>query len=323
MSENHYEVLGVEPTASRDQLRDAYRARVDALTAARDRKGITESQLQDNREEVAQVRSAWNVLSDPFQRQRYDSQVATDAGDGSDAVEIVDDSTAPAVQLTGWRRLMAPPPKTPAGSGVARSSNGDATAAPQRPGRQPTVVLPAGMKIAQPKVRAMALLFDLSVVVILLFAVQYLVPNLIQSDYGDKLSQVGSLDKASSAQGSITDAKKAINGANQAVSKAQDSGKQADLQSAQSDLQSAKTDLKNAQKDFANAQKDFNDKQASQGLAKQPLPTSTKQLDSMSSKLSDDIRTTQYLTALVTLVLALVYLVPITVMTGSTFGMRG
>ncbi|MFI5048101.1 MAG: RDD family protein, partial [Acidimicrobiia bacterium] len=47
------------------------------------------------------------------------------------------------------------------------------------------------------------------------------------------------------------------------------------------------------------------------------------QLDSMSSKLSDDIRTTQYLTALVTLVLALVYLVPITVMTGSTFGMRG
>src|SRR5262245_33661653 len=111
MSDSHYEVLGVEPDASRDQLRDAYRARVDELTAARDKKGITDRQLEQNRDEVARVRSAWNVLSDPFQRQRYDAQV--DAG----PVEVVDDDTStsePEVQLTGWRRLMAPPPPKPA-----------------------------------------------------------------------------------------------------------------------------------------------------------------------------------------------------------------
>ena len=181
--------------------------------------------------------------------------------------------------------------------------NGSPT--PARAGREPTVQLPAGMQIAQPKVRGMALLFDLAIVIVLLTGVQFFVPNLIQSDYKDKVSQITSLDKASSAQGDIKDANQSIDDANQAISKAESSGKQGDLQSAQSDLKSAQSDLKDAQKDFDDAQKDFNEKQKSQGLDDtKPLPTSTKQLDSMSSNLTDDIRTTQYVTALVTLVLA-------------------
>ena len=46
---DHYEELGVEPTASKDEIRDAHRARLAELEAARTRKGVTESQLQANR----------------------------------------------------------------------------------------------------------------------------------------------------------------------------------------------------------------------------------------------------------------------------------
>ena len=93
MNDNYYEELGVEPGATRDEIRDAHRRRVADLEAAREKKGISESQLQENREQVARVRSAWNVLSDPFQRQRYDSELAAPAA--HDDVELVDDDDGP------------------------------------------------------------------------------------------------------------------------------------------------------------------------------------------------------------------------------------
>jgi RDD family len=178
------------------------------------------------------------------------------------------------------------------------------------------------MNIAQSKTRGMALLFDLAVVLVILYAVQFVVPNLIQSDYKDKADQIQSIDKASTAQDDIKDAKKSSKQADQAIAKAQDTGTSQDVSDAQSDKKNAQEDLDDARKNFNDAQKDYNDKQAAQGLDKTGLPTSTKKLDDLSSQLSDDIRTTQYLTALTTLVLALVYLVPITVKTGSTLGMR-
>ena len=112
--DTYYDALGAEPEASRDELRSAYRERISELEAARERKGVNESQLQQNRDDVARVRAAWNVLSDPFQRKRYDEQLAgasTNGDGGGDDVELVDDEETerPEVQLTGWRRLMAPP----------------------------------------------------------------------------------------------------------------------------------------------------------------------------------------------------------------------
>src|SRR5829696_2295055 len=108
--ENYYEQLGVEPGASRDELREAHRQRVADLEAAREKKNVSDAQLQANRDEVARVRAAWNVLSDPFQRQRYDAQLDAPVGD---EVELVDDDAGPQAgtgqQLTGWRKLLAPP----------------------------------------------------------------------------------------------------------------------------------------------------------------------------------------------------------------------
>jgi curved DNA-binding protein CbpA len=57
-NDNYYEELGVEPGASRDELREAHRHRVADLEAAREKKGVSESQLQANRDEVARVRAA-------------------------------------------------------------------------------------------------------------------------------------------------------------------------------------------------------------------------------------------------------------------------
>ena len=131
--DSYYELLGVEPGASRDDLRSAYRARVEKLEAAREGKGVTESSLQANREETARVRTAWNVLSDPFQRQRYDAQLAGPADADSGADGEADDSdaeTGAEVELTGWRKLLAPPPPKQPRNGASAGGANDKTPPP-------------------------------------------------------------------------------------------------------------------------------------------------------------------------------------------------
>lgn len=202
--DSYYEMLGVEPGASRDDLRAAYRSRVENLEAAREGKGVTESSLQANREETARVRTAWNVLSDPFQRQRYDAQLAGPADDGGDGDgdEGSDDAGAgAAVELTGWRKLMAPPPpKQPRNGAAAGGSDGKR---PARPAAQPTIPLPAGVTLAETRPRGMALLFDISILLLIYIGMQFVMPSLIQSDYkdiSDKITACNSVhDDAKSA----------------------------------------------------------------------------------------------------------------------------
>ena len=93
---DHYELLGVDPEASRDDIRAAYRERLDALKVDPNAKRQpSEAQLAANRGETALLNSAWHVLSDPFQRQRYDANLA--AGNGTDAdADDEDDADAEA-----------------------------------------------------------------------------------------------------------------------------------------------------------------------------------------------------------------------------------
>ena len=193
MNDNYYEELGVEPGASRDEIRDAHRRRVSDLEAAREKKGISESQLQANRDEVARVRAAWNVLSDPFQRQRYDAQLDAPA-DGD--VELVDDDDAgpragTEQQLTGWRKLLAPPPPKE-NAGGAKNGNGKKAAQPtnRRNRPEPTIVLPEGMQLAEPRQRGMAMLFDIAVLLVIYTGISFLLPAVIQSDYSDIVKQI-------------------------------------------------------------------------------------------------------------------------------------
>lgn len=294
MNENYYEELGVEPGATRDELRDAHRQRIADLEAARDKKGVSESQLQANRDEVARVRSAWNVLSDPFQRQRYDAKLASESESESVSggeVELVDDDVAAersGPELTGWRKLLAPPPpKTGGGTGNGTGKGKAAAPTNRRPRPEPTVELPAGMTLAEPRVRGMALLFDISILIVIFFSVSLVVPRLIQSDYQDIQDRITKVGDLKDARESLNDAK----GAKETAS---------------------------AQKDYDDAQKDAREA----GVPEARLDDSPKQLQAYSDKLSEDIQTTGYITSGLTFLLALAYLVPMTARTGRTLGMR-
>jgi len=78
----HYEVIGAEPQDSKADLKSAYVAALDAAQGAGDT------------DEVAAVRRAWQVLSDPTQRQRYDDQIGVNHRGG---VEVADASDAEVV----------------------------------------------------------------------------------------------------------------------------------------------------------------------------------------------------------------------------------
>ena len=179
------------------------------------------------------------------------------------------------------------------------------------------------MRIAEPKMRGMALLFDLAIVLVILYAVQFIVPNAIQSDYRDKVDQIASLKEAKTAQEDIDDANESINDAEKAIAQAEADGKNQELQDAQADRRDAVNDRQDAQKDFRDAQKDFNEKQQDQNLEQVALPHDTDQLQKRIDTLESDIQGTTLITAGITLVVALAYLVPITAMTGQTLGMRG
>jgi hypothetical protein len=168
----------------------------------------------------------------------------------------------------------------------------------------------------------MALLFDLSIVIVLFYAINILLPPVLQSDYSTIRDQVTIVNDAKSAQGDIDDAQKSVKDANAAVSKAEASGNQKNLDAAQEDLENAESDLRSAQRDFAKAQRDYNEKQADRDLPRVSLPQDTDQLQSLSDALSDKIQGTAFLAAGITLAAALLYLVPITAISGHTLGMR-
>lgn len=295
---DHYEELGVEPTASKDEIREAHRARLAELEAARSAKNVTEAQLQANREEAARVRTAWNVLSDPMQRQRYDQQLMDErAGGGATStdVEIVDDEAAPAGPApTGWRKLLGPPPAKPSTS-AAGSGGGAAGRAPKPPSGNPnrpapTVELPAGMALADTRSRGMALLFDLAICMIIYTAALWVLPGLIQSDYSDIVKQADKISAVKDAQQSVIDAKGA------------------------KDQAAAQKDLKKAEKEAKDA-----------GVTPVEATTPKKRVDALdkqASNLSDKIRGTQVIVMLAVVVVVLLYLVPTTALKGWTMGMR-
>jgi uncharacterized RDD family membrane protein YckC len=64
----YYDVLGVPTSADRDSVRIAYRTRMVELQA-----DAWRGAESDRRAEAARVNDAWNTLSDPFQRDRYDA----------------------------------------------------------------------------------------------------------------------------------------------------------------------------------------------------------------------------------------------------------
>ncbi|MFZ4585405.1 MAG: RDD family protein [Acidimicrobiia bacterium] len=102
---NHYEVLGVAPDAPKDEIKTAYRERVERANKS----GDTDT--------ARDLNTAWHVLSDPNQRSRYDEQLADP--DFAAAAEVESNATpvgketrsAPPERKGLMGKLLGPPPE--------------------------------------------------------------------------------------------------------------------------------------------------------------------------------------------------------------------
>jgi uncharacterized RDD family membrane protein YckC len=149
--DDYYSLLGVDKDANTADIKEAYRERKASLDTGSDA----------GKADAAKLNKAWNVLSDPYQRGRYDAQreqgdVATDDTDTADA----DAADAP-------------------------STNGSASRS-SRPARQPrqprqplvpTIDPPAGTSYPVPKDRLIAMGVDIFVILVLFIAaIEFVLP---------------------------------------------------------------------------------------------------------------------------------------------------
>jgi uncharacterized RDD family membrane protein YckC len=109
---DHYELMGVEPGASKDEIRDAYRHRLDDLKVQAEN-GRSDKIRDAARAETRELNKAWQVLSDPFQRERYDAALADGAAGDDDVIDVEEASSNGATATPparGLRRLFEPRP---------------------------------------------------------------------------------------------------------------------------------------------------------------------------------------------------------------------
>ncbi len=153
MSDTHYEILGVSTDASRDEIRDAYRARVSELDPE-----SWKGDASERRDRAASVNRAWNVLSDPFQKERYDSGI-DDTIEGIDDIDASDGDTS----ATSGRN----------GKAKAKPARNSAAAVAKRDSAQ-VKLTPTGLAIAPTRARINALSVDVLVILVMVFGLNFL-----------------------------------------------------------------------------------------------------------------------------------------------------
>lgn len=149
MSDNHYEILGADEDASRDEIRAAYRERVGELDP-----DTWTGDAADRRTRASAVNRAWNVLSDPFQKERYDDQLGAGDVDLTDDDEGDDDDGDGELPARGSRR-------------PARG----------RGGRDRPTATPTGQPLAAMRARINALSVDVLVILVILVGLSFIIGN--------------------------------------------------------------------------------------------------------------------------------------------------
>jgi curved DNA-binding protein CbpA len=167
-ADDYYELLGVGVDAPVGDIRAAYR---DKKAAVAD-KGTDQAKA-----DAAALNKAWNVLSDPYQRGRYDEQrTSVDGSDESD-----DDNDAAAVAVPARRRGAKAKPRP--------------NARETRAGAKPTLVLPAGMAFPTVRARRVAMFIDLGILFALFLASQFLMVSLDKSQHARSYNDISTVDK--------------------------------------------------------------------------------------------------------------------------------
>ena len=154
---DYYELLGVDADAPVDDIRAAYRDKKAAVSDAG-----TDAAKAD----AAALNKAWNVLSDPYQRGRYDEQRAS--GGGATETDDGDDDDVEVVPARRSRSKADARAKTNA----------------RRAPLEPTVKLPAGTAFPAPKQRFLAMGIDVVVLIVLFMVSQVaILPKLEKSQH--------------------------------------------------------------------------------------------------------------------------------------------
>ena len=144
--DDYYDLLGVDADAPTDEIRAAYRDRKDGARRRRATAG---------KADAAKLNKAWNVLSDPYQRGRYDEQREQAVDDGDD----VDDDDVD-VQSNGSSE-----PATVAAA--AASSRATRARAAARAGAADDQPARRARTIPRTKQRVIAMAIDLVVLLVL------------------------------------------------------------------------------------------------------------------------------------------------------------
>src|SRR5262245_45757295 len=290
--DDYYDLLGVEPGADTADIKTAYRDKKAALDAKGDKS------------QVARVNKAWNVLSDPYQRGRYDAQREA----ASETGELVAAAPAASTEPPPRRRgLFQPPP------------SGD------RPPPQPTIEPPAGFTMASQRARVMAMVIDLVVLAVFVVGAQIALPTLLENRYPD---QVDLINDMSDPLADLTDAQNDFDDAQDDLNKLQDNADAtdaeiADAQQKVDDAQATLDDKEAAAQPFLDRcnEKGFDTKVTRDAGDNDPV-TLADQLKECDADARADTQGFVLLVIEGAFLLSLIYLIVPSALTGQTLGKR-
>jgi len=194
--DDYYSLLGIDAEASVDDIRGAYRERKDGIDTGSDA----------GKADAARLNKAWNVLSDPYQRGRYDEQRASAEARGE--LDVVD--AAAAGSTNGRSSASRSSSSTPMSPRQQRQQAvRDARAAKLKAAA--TISPPEGTTWPSTKARILAMVIDLLVIIVIVAASQIAAQSVAKSQKPEIVKQVDSLNTQISDQTKIkSDADKRV-----------------------------------------------------------------------------------------------------------------
>jgi curved DNA-binding protein CbpA len=273
----HYDVVGVEPGASKDEIRSAYRDRLGDLRAG-------DASTEQARAETARLNAAWQVLSDPFQRERYDRALGGEAEPSAPGDETADDAGEDGGRA---RRGVGPPPRAERRRGMLSTE-----------AEPPPSDWPPGFRPPPARARVIAMVIDLFVLSVIVFAGQALGARIIESAYPEETDRLDALaDQIDVAEERRDRAEERADDADNAIERARRDGDEAALEEARADQRAAEAEAERQQEIIDDKEDRAQDVQG-------------------------DLLPAQLGVTATTLVVALLYLVPASARTGRTLGKR-